>query len=381
MGRPFQAAVHPAHSRSSRSFDGSLLAFTLFAGATAFLTGCGLRGAPLPPIRAGQVRTATLSAVQQGGQIHLRWIPPTTTRANAARYVRIDVYRLAERRGESPKIEAADFLDEANVVGFIDLRNTTPPLAAKFTDPIDFSSASIGDARFRYAIAYIRDDDSSGGLSNYASIEPEAAVAGPPPHLTARLTQDAILLDWQAPAANVDGSALSGLIGYNVYRQTGGSEGDRKPRNETPISAPSFAERKFEFTKTYTFSVRAVSQARGRTIESADSEALTITPVDTFPPSAPVSVTIASVSGTVSLFWPSNPEEDVAGYNVYRSEDPNLDPKRWLRVNAALVPHPPTSFRDSKVETGKRYYYQVTAVDRFQNESPRSEVISEIVNP
>lgn len=341
-----------------------------------------MRGAPLPPIRAGQVRSATLSALQRGDQIILNWIPPTTTTANAARYVRIDVYRLAERRGDTPKLEPEDYLNQASVAGFIDLTKTPLPQASRFSDPLDVSNAlAVATVRFRYAVAYLRDDDLTGGLSNYAYIEPEAAVAEPPSHLTAKLSQDRILLEWHAPAKNADGSAPTGLIGYNIYRQADQNDSDRKPRNDTPITATQFAERKFEFKKAYTFFVRAVSQVPGQTIESANSEMLTITPIDTFPPSAPTAVTVASVSGTISLFWPSNPEPDVAGYNVYRSEDPNLDPKQWQRINTALVPHPPTSFRDSKVVVGKRYYYQVTAVDRFQNESARSEAASEVVNP
>ena len=81
--------------------------------------------------------------------------------------------------------------------------------------------------------------------------------------------------------------------------------------------------------------------------------------------------------GRISLFWPTNPESDVSGYNIYRSTDPDLPKDRWTKLNAALLTR--TTFQDEKVEPGKRYYYYLTAVDLAGNLSPASEVVSEVV--
>jgi endoglucanase len=88
---------------------------------------------------------------------------------------------------------------------------------------------------------------------------------------------------------------------------------------------------------------------------------------------------VASINAIVSLFWPSNSEPDLAGYNIYRSEDESLPPEQWLKLTPRL--HTPTTFRDDKVQVGKKYYYQLTAVDTSGNESARSVTISETVNP
>jgi fibronectin type 3 domain-containing protein len=69
-------------------------------------------------------------------------------------------------------------------------------------------------------------------------------------------------------------------------------------------------------------------------------------------------------------------ESDIAGYNVYRSTDPDLPKKQWTKLNPALLTR--TTFQDDKVESGKRYYYYVEAVDTAGNISPPSEVKTEV---
>jgi len=82
----------------------------------------------------------------------------------------------------------------------------------------------------------------------------------------------------------------------------------------------------------------------------------------------------------VSLYWPLNSEGDVVGYNVYRTTVEKAPADKWVKLNTTSL-HKTASFRDDKVEVGKEYFYQVTAVDAYGNESERSEIKSEVVNP
>jgi hypothetical protein len=61
-------------------------------------------------------------------------------------------------------------------------------------------------------------------------------------------------------------------------------------------------------------------------IESNDSQAPTLIPKRHFAYRAD-SIGIASINLIVSLFWPSNAEADLSGYNIYRSEDESLPPE------------------------------------------------------
>ena len=73
----------------------------------------------------------------------------------------------------------------------------------------------------------------------------------------------------------------------------------------------------------------------------------------------------------LELSWAINPETDIAGYNVYRSDQ--ADNLR-NRLNTELLRTP--AFRDMNVLPGHRYFYSVTAVDHAGNESPSSAVVS-----
>ena len=81
-----------------------------------------------------------------------------------------------------------------------------------------------------------------------------------------------------------------------------------------------------------------------------------------------------SFSRTLAIFFAANKETDIAGYNIYRSTDPN-QPKPWTKLNATLLTR--TTYQDDKVEPGKTYYYYIEAVDKAGNVSPPSEVGSE----
>ena len=115
-------------------------------------------------------------------------------------------------------------------------------------------------------------------------------------------------------------------------------------------------------------------------IESNDSQALTLIPKDTFAPAAPDSIKIASINKIVSLFWPSNAEADLSGYNIYRSEDEGSATRALDETYTSTSEHNDIQ-RRQRNQVGKKYFYQLTAVDSAGNESGRSATVSEIVNP
>jgi len=111
--------------------------------------------------------------------------------------------------------------------------------------------------------------------------------------------------------------------------------------------------------------------------EGAESNVVSLKPIDTFPPSAPTAVTIAATPTTISIFFPVNPETDVVGYRVYRSTDPNLPKEQWKLLTKGS--QTANTFQDDTVESGKTYFYYVAAIDKFNNVSEPSEVVNETV--
>jgi hypothetical protein len=145
-----------------------------------------------------------------------------------------------------------------------------------------------------------------------------------------------------------------------------------------PVSDTNFDDEFFEFDKPLFYFVRAVSVGTGGSpVESRESNIVQILPKDTFPPSPPAAITLAATPTTISIFFATNPEKDVTGYRLYRSEDAGLEKASWT----LLTPEPLTTntFQDPGVESGKTYYYYLTAIDKAGNISEPSEVVSETV--
>jgi hypothetical protein len=234
--------------------------------------------------------------------------------------------------------------------------------------------------RLRYAVRYINKRGQAATFSNTVAVEPAPVIAMPPAGLIAKAdSQDAITLTWTPPIADVDGGTPASVVGYNVYRRAAKRDFGGELLNPEPLTVASFTDSKFQYLVEYVYFVRALSQGATGLIESSDSEPLSYRPIDTFAPSAPDPVSVASANGTISLFWPSSPERDVTGYNVYRANSADAPPTEWTKLNAQ--PLTVVTFRDDLVVIDQTYFYSVTAVDRFNNESARSRVVGETAHP
>ena len=235
--------------------------------------------------------------------------------------------------------------------------------------------------------------------SNAVSLRLHPA-ADPIDDLKAEVTPSGVVLNWTPPQKTIAGAAMS--VGpYRIYRaemapapssaaSTGpaktpeapgaGAEGGKAQPELVKIGetdAPPFSDMQAIFGATYQYSVRSMARYADGSIESADSNLAVVTPKATFPPAAPLGlvVVLVPVQGTTpahfELSWAISPETDIAGYNVYRSEQ---DGVQGTKQNTELLIAP--AFRDMNVQPGRRYIYSVTAVDRSGNESPLSEVVS-----
>lgn len=351
--------------------------------ASLVASGCGKLGPPVPPTRFAE-RAAELAAVQRGANIVLSWpAPQLDDQSSNKRYIdRVEIYRLVERKDGAATLDPEVFEELAEMVGVLDRTalqaQTANSPTIEFTDPIDLSDPELDQMRLRYAVRYVNKRDQAGPFSIMATVEPKRIVAAAPTNLrVASEAQDEIVLLWDPPGSNADGSQPASFVGYNIYRRAAGRPAPHEPLNPEPLAEPKFTDRKFRYRAEYIYTVRAVTQSGSGFVESADSAQLRFRPIDRFPPSQPGPVSIASTGGVISLFWPSNPEQDVIGYNVYRAESP--DQKNWIKLNSQ--PLSTVTFRDERVVVGTRYYYRVTAVDRFDNESEPSPVVSQTANP
>ena len=357
------------------------LCLCVFVVALAFIPGCGKRRPPLPPVERVQQRTEFLSGAQQGNEVILSWPAPQRNAPDSSvqSIRRIDVYRLAEKPGTPLGLTEDEFAARATLVGSVTFEQIqTAGDTLTYRDTLELAGQPT---RLRYAVRYVNASGQRAAFSNFLSIEPAVRIAQAPT-VTAdvKIAEDAITLSWQPPAANIDGSTPVNLLGYNVYRTDESQTAPgNQPLNSALISGTEYADKNFQFGNNYRYIVRAVSLGTGGAqVESINSNSVVVTPKDVFAPAAPERPSIAAPepgSARLAIFFAANKETDIAGYNIYRSTEPDLPKQNWTRLNQTLLTR--TTFQDDKVERDRTYYYYVTAVDKAGNVSPPSEVGSE----
>jgi hypothetical protein len=148
-----------------------------------------------------------------------------------------------------------------------------------------------------------------------------------------------------------------------------------EPINTEPIDGTSYKDTNFEFGKAYYYFIRAHFSNKKRQQESPPSNVVLIYPQDTFAPKAPEELNVVSAREGMVLIWAPNSEEDVAGYNIYRSTTSGAD---YQKINTGLIRE--TTYTDRDIQQGQRYYYVITAVDSAEvpNESEKSNETSEV---
>jgi fibronectin type 3 domain-containing protein len=174
---------------------------------------------------------------------------------------------------------------------------------------------------------------------------PLANLPPPPKDLTTRVTESAVVVEW-----NVADAATA----YNVYR----SDDVVQPINASALTAPSFEHTGVPFGQEQCYRVRSIAHVDGVSLEGEPSAPHCVTPRDEFPPAAPRGLAAVPTAGQISLIWDANTEKDLAGYLVLRGDAPD-GPLTAITQG----PIRETSYRDATVKPGIRYIYAIVAVD------------------
>ncbi len=354
----------------------SRLSTILFIGLICL--GCGKRRPPQPPTERIPQR-AEISGYQFGNQIKLQWTlaPRNASDQSILSIRRADVYRLAEAITSPLSLTEEDFASRSTLIGSVQIPAISPAQTrlVNYTDKLDFAGQTV---RLRYAVRYINANGQPAAFSNFLLITPISRVANPPRLVDLQSTETAVKLNWEIPTANADGSTPPNIIGYNVYRSSDGSSPAMpKLLNQSPVTDKNFADESFKFGEKYMYFVRTVSFGEEAVpVESFDSNSLSVLPKDIFPPKPPEGLTIAAAPNRLSLFFVANAEKDLAGYNVFRSTDPDLPKEQWAKLTKEVISA--TTFQDENTESGRKYFYFVTAIDQNGNSSSPSEIVSEV---
>ncbi len=356
----------------------------------AVLGSCGAPGPPMPPSLELAKPVSDLRAVRKGNRVYLTWtVPSRTTERMTVRHpgvtrvcrsVRAEVTDCKKPTDEIPPDRFPLLSSQPGKSG------ETPRIQANYIDtlPPDVQSQDP-TAEVNYAVSVLNQAGRSAGLSNQASV-PSAPTLPPPQNFSARVGGDGILLSWDCASPGVDTPGLRHKM--RIYRREQGQATESKIAEpdltlcSSATSASQFLDQTFEWQKRYDYraTVATIVSEPGKPdvgIEGDDTPVTQVFANDVFPPSVPTGLQ-AVFSGVgqalfIDLVWSPDSEPDLAGYNVFRRERNS----EWSKLNLDLVRTP--AYRDTSVQSGREYFYSVSAIDERGNESRHSEEAGETV--
>jgi hypothetical protein len=382
-------ASEPARNRPT-SHTIPRFPFSIFL-VSILLGGCAAPAEPLERKAPVPKAVTDLAAVQAGNDVVLRFTLPkeTVDRRPLKQLPAIEIYRVIRPAGPAtPAVPAVSpaprltltipsaMVDQYSDQGHI---RAVDSLKAEDFRPNEESVAEY-IVRTRASAKKESADSNSAILRIYPAADPIA-------DLRVENTPSGVVLNWTPPQKTLVGAAPT-IAKYHVYRAeldtagTAATNEGQNPKPKTPLlkigesESATYRDTLAELGKTYIYSVRSVAQYPNALIESGDSNMVKLTPKDTFPPAAPQGLVVVFVPAVgeapahIDLSWAINSETDIAGYNVYRSEQESASGTR-LNLELLLTP----AFRDMNAVPGRRYLYTVTAVDRSGNESPASAAV------
>jgi hypothetical protein len=310
------------------------------------LSGCGYVGPVVPPSPQIPNQITDLAVAEDGADIVVSFTTPARTLDNLA----IERFSVIELR-IGPDVQPMDVNRWADNAREFDL--PLPPPNEKGVArpaPIRYKVPAAEWIGKRIAVAVrtaVKRDKDYSNWSNFERLDVIAPLAAPV--LTVKATAQGYDLTW-----NDEGPGVT----YRVFRQ---GANDQTPGLVGTSDKPEFVDRSAQFDVPYTYSVIA---AKGAT-ESPVSNKIPVNAHDIFPPAAPTGLTGIATGNAVELSWQRNPEPDMNGYFVYRSTNGGPFERQGGLINLP-------AYTDSKVQHGATYRYEVSAVDRTNNEGDKT---------
>ena len=227
---------------------------------------------------------------------------------------------------------------------------------------------SLGNNYEKYMYG-IRGVDAFGDISEVTIITAYGVDMTPPSapviYFAESITSNKIQVKWQMPDDNYDLDKFHILLSRSL-------EGDY----ETLATNLAGITRSYEYSdeintnRSYYFIVVAQDTAGNQRM----SLPVFVQMVDSIPPAAPINLRgIIDSMGIATITWDQGKEEDLVGYRIYMANNPEHEFAQLTKECTAM-----NVWHDSieLVALDKKVYYKVTAVDRSNNFSAFSTMLS-----
>lgn len=346
----------------ARRIGWCLLCLALLALAAA----CGVKSPPLPRSQAAPPPVRDLSAAARAQGIEISFSVPQAERPDRrVTQVRL-LYAYLPFSGDPDCPPCAPRLRRYRLFHLAG-RDAELMQGGRFRY-LD-RQAPLGKEGF-YQVILI---DAAGRMSRRSNLARAPRVLPPPAPtgLKAQAGDGVVHLSWSGSRLMPCPPHADCPAGWIVYRKGPLGETDQpRPLNTQPLTTPTLADKSVTNGKTYAYAVAAVRQVKGVQVQGRPGTWVQATPRDQTPPSAPTDLAGAGVEQGILLRFTPSPQQDTAGYLVYRRVKGQKD---WQ----LLTPQPvvENTFLDREVKPRVVYEYRVQAVDEAGNRSPFSETL------
>lgn len=294
------------------------------------LTACGKVGDPLPPFIRIPESIQDLAVQQSGHDFILTWTNPARNIDGSAATDLADVHILS------------------NGSEIVAVHVNAPGRMQSHAIPID----SLGGVPPAFSVQVETARGKMSAVSNTVSIMP-VEVPGRVEGIHALVDQRRVTLSWEKPSENPN------LADAYVVIRT-------EPRQEpATVFDTRYEDNRYVAGAVYTYQVTAMRRIDQRLIPGVASQPISVRLEDKTAPRPPSRLDVVPSDTGAFVTWAPNAETDLAGYRVFRSEEPDRDFE-------SLTERPVTTnaFFDPEYRPG--LYYAVSALDDSGNESARS---------
>jgi predicted small lipoprotein YifL len=227
------------------------------------ITGCGRKGALVPPEALFSAPVNDLKVTQKGESFQLSWSIPERSEGGTPAG-ELAHFRLFKREVLPPEEDCESCADAYQVLNDVDLdylRNARRSGKRLFLS----DTAVVSGRTYQYKVVSKMKDGASSGDSNKSRLT--KVVPLPAPSLKLFSTPTSILLHWEGTALPANGSTT----GYNIYRWRADGLPAISPLNDVPLSTPYYEDFRLDRGVTYIYNVRSVVESGGSILEGMPS--------------------------------------------------------------------------------------------------------------
>jgi fibronectin type 3 domain-containing protein len=164
-----------------------------------------------------------------------------------------------------------------------------------------------------------------------------------------------VSLSWTGSRLDQGGGELTGLTEYIVFRSKGTSSA-LAALDTIDASSTTYADTALQAATTYYYAISSLDGS-GNVSPRSSTESATTQGIG-----APTNVGVTGNVKSITVSWTASDEEDLQGYNVYRSSRSDQDYTRLTGTEATSYTTGQTSYIDSNLAGGQILFYRVSVV-------------------